>query len=109
MPNADREKRTTDNSEKTTTKKRNREEEKEVIGEVKAKTFSCGEKGCDYKANLAGTLKNHKANIHDIATFYLCGVGGCDFKASLLRNLKIHKAHIHDVDVTLYFLRSRWV
>ena len=65
--------------------------------------FLCEEKGCEYKAKKPSSVKQHKANVHDIdVTFFVCGVGECDYKSKTAGDTKKHKANKHDIDVTYH-------
>ena len=48
--------------------------------------FICEEKGCEYKAKVPYSIKQHKAMVHDIdVTFFICEEKGCEYKAKVAR------------------------
>ena len=64
--------------ENTTCKKMKKVSLKDKTDGKNVKMFMCGEEGCEYKAKQVSTLKEHKANVHDIdVTYFLCDVDGC--------------------------------
>jgi glutaredoxin len=52
---------------------------------------------CEYKTKQKRTLKQHKADVHDIGvTWHHCDVSECEYKTKQKRTLKQHKADVHD-------------
>ena len=61
----------------------------------------CDQKGCTKKFKKASTLKQHKADVHNIGvTWHVCDQKGCTKKFKQAGNLKQHKADVHNIGVT---------
>ena len=74
---------------------RRQEDGGEVVDEMK---YSCRIIGCDFKAKLKGTVKNHLAQVHEVnVKWYPCPEVGCDYKAKQRGNVKIHLADVHNI------------
>ena len=53
-----------------------------------------------HAAKRVGSLKQHKAGVHDVGvTLHRCDHPGCDYASKQASHLKQHKADIHDIDV----------
>ena len=60
----------------------------------------CDQSGCSYKAKQAGTLKEHKAFVHDIGVvWHVCDQPNCNHKAKHAGNLKTHLSDVHGMGV----------
>jgi ssDNA-binding Zn-finger/Zn-ribbon topoisomerase 1 len=61
----------------------------------------CNQPDCDFRTKETGTLKQHKANKHDMnVVWHLCNQPDCDFKAKHASDLRQHEANKHNIDIT---------
>ena len=62
---------------------------------------ACDQPDCTGRFKTAGTLKRHKAAIHDLdVTWHACDQSDCTGRFKTAGELKQHKAHVHNLDVT---------
>ena len=67
---------------------------------MSVKIYRCDVDGCEKKFKRNGTLKQHKADVHDInVKWYRCDVDGCNERFKQKGALKTHKAFVHDINV----------
>ncbi len=67
------------------------------------KRFKCDIGDCKYRSKWKCSLKQHKADVHDIDVIYHnCDVKGCNKICKFKGNLKIHKEHVHIIGVKLH-------
>ena len=67
-----------------------------MVHDIDVTYYICEEKGCEYKAKVASSVKTHKAFVHNIdVLYYPCKEKGCNYEAKSSSHTKAHMRNVH--------------